>query len=148
MSPGDDAPDGEQVLPNSVDAALEDFGNTEYLHAVLGLADPAFASASRADRREPQQGRERNRPHAVSCVSRINLDYFDPRGVGALRHTLSRMPTAPSERTQIGHPEENLGIPGQISPTDEAVGEAFDFEAVLRDVLKRCDPLQQASLSH
>lgn len=140
MSPGDDAPEGKQVLPGSVDAVPEDFGNTEYLHAVLGLADPAFTSGSRADQGEPQQGRERTRPRAVSCVSYINPDYFDPRGMGALRHSLNRMSRAPSERTQIGRPEEDLELSGQISPTAEAAGEAFDFEAVLRDVLKRCDP--------
>lgn len=128
MSQGND---GERVLPDSVNAMLEDLGNTEYLHAVLGLADPSIAPASRADQRDPQRGRGGNRPRAVSCVSHVNLDYFDPRGVGALRHTLSRMSTAPTERTQIGRPGGPL--------TAEAVGEAFDFEVVLRDVLKRCD---------
>lgn len=130
MSQGNEAQDGERILPDSVNAILEDLGNTEYLHAVLGLADSSIVSASRADQRYAQQARGRSRPRAVSCVSHVDLDYFDPRGVGALRHTLSRMPTAPSQRIQIGHPEE--------SPTAEVVGEAFDFEAVLRDVLKRC----------
>lgn len=135
MSPSDNTQDGEQALPDSVDAALENLGNTDYLHGVLSLADPA----SRADQREPQQGRGRNRPRAVSSTSHTNLAYFDPRGVGALRHTLSRMSAAPSERTQIGGPEETLGTPGQRPATADVAGEAFDLEAVLRDILKRCN---------
>ena len=132
MSHGDKARDSERILPDSVNTMLEDLGNTEYIHAVLGLADPSIASPSRADRGEPQRRQRRNhRPRAVSSISHVDLDYFDPRGVGALRHTLSRMSTAPSERTRLGHPEE--------PSTVEVVGGVFDFEAVLRDVLRRCD---------
>ncbi|KAG8216186.1 ABC-2 type transporter-domain-containing protein [Butyriboletus roseoflavus] len=139
MPSGVEAQDGGQILPDSVNAVLEGWGDTEYLHTLLGLADPTIASTSQADRREPeQQRRGRNRPRAMSSVSHCaNLDYFDPRGVGALRHTLSRMSTAQSMRAQIGRPEDNLGIPGQRLPTAEMGGGAFDFEAVLRDVLKR-----------
>jgi ATP-binding cassette subfamily G (WHITE) protein 2 (SNQ2) len=133
MSQGDD---GAQVS-NSPNTMLEDLGNPEYLHAVLDLADPPIASASQADRREPQEGRGRNRPHAVSCASHINVDYFDPRGVGALRQTLSRMSTAPSDRTQIRRPDEVQAAPSQRPPIAEEAGEAFDFEEVLHDVLRR-----------
>lgn len=126
--------DGAQVPPDSVNTMLEDLGNTEYLHAVLDLADPPVASVSRADRREPQQGRGRSRPPAVSCASHINVDYFDPGGVGALRQTLSRMSTDPSDRTRVQEVRATLG---QGPPIAEDAGEAFDFEAVLQDVLKR-----------
>ncbi|KAF8126758.1 ABC-2 type transporter-domain-containing protein [Boletus edulis] len=128
MSQGDDC---EPALSNSLNAMLEDLGNTEYLHAVLDLADAPTASTSRGAR-EPQQGR--NRPRAVSSCAPINLDYFDPRGVGALRHTLSRMSTAPSDRAW--RLEE---VQGQRPPIDEEADEEFDFEAVLRDILKRRD---------
>lgn len=127
----------DEVISDSINTMLEDLGNTEYLHAVLDLADPPIASASRVDRREPQEGRGRNRPRAVSCASHINVDYFDPRGVGALRQTLSRMSTAPSDRTQIWRPEEVQAAPGQRAPIAEEAGEAFDFEEVLHDVLRR-----------
>lgn len=129
--------DGEQVLPDSVNAMLQDLGNTEYLHAVLNLADAPMASTSRTGQRVPQQGRGRNRPREATCVSHVSVDYFDPRGVGALRHTLSRMSTAPSDQIQISRPEE---VPGQGPPIAEETDEVFDFEAVLRDVLKRCNP--------
>ncbi|KAG6380438.1 hypothetical protein JVT61DRAFT_8577 [Boletus reticuloceps] len=133
MSQGDD---GEPALSNSFNAMLEDLGNTEYLHAVLHLADAPTASTSRGAR-EPQQGRRSNRPRAVSSCAPINLDYFDPQGVGALRHTLSRMSTAPSDRAW--RPEEVQGMQGQRPPIDEEADEEFDFEAVLRDILKRRD---------
>ncbi|KAG9310127.1 ABC-2 type transporter-domain-containing protein [Chiua virens] len=127
----------DSVLPRSVNAMLEDLGNTEHLHGVLDLTEQPGASTSQA-RREPRQGPGpgRNRPRAATSASHVSLDYFDPRGVGALRHTLSRMPTAPTlgERTEIGCPES---IPDQAPPTNEEAGDGdFDFEAVLCDVLK------------
>ena len=132
MSQGEDP----QVVPQSINAMLEDLGNTDYLHAILDLAGPPVASGSRTGQKEPQQGRGTNRPRATTCVSNVNLDYFDPRGVGALRHTLSRMSTAPSDRI-----EEVQRTLGQGPEIVEEVSEAFDFEAVLRDVLKRCAPI-------
>ena len=129
MFQGDEARDGDRVLPHSADAMLDDLGNSEHLHAVVDLVDPTIAPASQADQSDPQQARGPNRPRAGSYVSSVNVDYFDPRGVNELRHTLSRMSTAPSERTQVVGRDELLPV----------VEEAFDFEAVLRDVLKRCD---------
>ena len=141
MPRGVEAQEGGQIPRGSVNAVLEEWGNTEYLHEVLGIADPAIASTSWADQREPdQQARQRNRSRAVSSVSHTNLDYFDPRGVGALRRTLSRMSTARNEAALRGYPEQNLGLPGQAPPTADVADGVFDFEAVLRDMLKRCEP--------
>lgn len=78
--------------------------------------------------KEPQKSQERGSLSTPS-VSRTNLDYFDAQGVGALRLTLSGVSVATGERTQIGHPER--------PPIVEVVEEAFDFEAVLRGILKR-----------
>jgi len=132
MSPGDDS---TQVLSDFVNAMLEDLGSTEYLRAILDLADTPVAFGSWAD--HPQQGQGRNRLRPISGVSHCSIDYFDPRGVGALRHTLTRISTASSDRTQVPRHEDVQGIQGQRSSIAEKAKGAFDFEAVLRDVLKR-----------
>ena len=103
---------------------------TSARRAVVDLVDYAIAPASQANQSDPHQARGINRPSAGSCVSNVNVDYFDPRGVGALRYTLSRISTAaPSERTQVVGPDEPLPV----------VEEAFDIQAVLQVVFKRCD---------
>ena len=96
---------------------------------MVGLVGHTIAPASQANQSDPQQALRRNRPRGGSCVYNANVDYFDPRGVGALRYTLSRMSTAPSERTQVVGPDEPLPV----------VEEAFDIQAVFQGVLKRCD---------
>ncbi|KAI9570995.1 ABC-2 type transporter-domain-containing protein [Boletus coccyginus] len=131
--PQDDA--SAQVFSNSVNITMEDLGSTEYLHAILDLADTPVSRGSWAYR--PQQDRGRNRPRPVSGVSHCSIDYFDPRGVGALRHTLTRISTASSDQTHVPHHEDVQEIPGQRPSISKEAGDAFSFEAVLRDVLKR-----------
>ncbi|KIJ16544.1 hypothetical protein PAXINDRAFT_113734 [Paxillus involutus ATCC 200175] len=95
--PQSESRESEPVLSHVVPSAerLTDLGNTEYINALLDLADPPRGLTGP---KKPRPGR--GRPRAATTASHVNLDHFDPQGVGALRQTLSRISVVPSERSR------------------------------------------------
>jgi ATP-binding cassette subfamily G (WHITE) protein 2 (SNQ2) len=129
--------EGEPVLSHVVPSAerLTDLGNTEYINALLDLADPPRGLTGP---KKPRPGR--GRPRAATTASHVNLDHFDPQGVGALRQTLSRISVVPSERSRNERSQmgANFGEgSSQQSASSDTADESFDFENVLHDILKR-----------
>ncbi|KIJ64910.1 hypothetical protein HYDPIDRAFT_132105 [Hydnomerulius pinastri MD-312] len=80
------------------------------------------------------------RPHehrVSSSTSRVDIGHFDPLGVEELRRTLSKSSGAPSEP---GHSaESSRQTYTKQAGTSDTLEDSFNFEHVLREVLKKPD---------
>lgn len=130
------AREGEGALPDIVPATglAAEISNNAYRNATVPLPPPP-----------PEQSPVERRHRASSSASHVDIDYFDPRGVGALRHTLSKVSVTPSEQVaeQIWNDPVRVGETSGQTSTQQSSGSdtlgegAFDFAKVLGDVLKK-----------
>lgn len=76
----------------------------------------------------PVTGKPKTRPRGNSSVSHVDLEFFDPSGVQALRRTMT---------------QENVDHSRSSSDSSEATlnikdDQPFDFEKTLRHVIRKC----------
>ncbi|KAH7929028.1 hypothetical protein BV22DRAFT_1057873 [Leucogyrophana mollusca] len=87
-----------------------------------------FSPPSEAPPRRPIPRDTVGAPLLSSSACHVDLDYFDPQGVGELRHTISRL------SSQSVQPESQ-----ETTSSETIGGHSYDFEKVLRDVIKKRD---------
>jgi hypothetical protein len=83
------------------------------------------------------------RPRANSSVSRVDLRFFDPDGVGELRRTLTKQGKQEEiERARthgpedVHDPEQGRFLPGSFDETLNSHDEPFDFQKTLDRVIR------------
>lgn len=120
--------DPEQLIQNEEQDAVPELPLGP---SVLGAyGNVAFHNATHSPEHSPQLSHHRPAQLRNNSGSHVDVGFFDPEGVGELRRTLSRVSAAAS--TTAPKPENGIS-----SMSEATLDGSFDFEKVLRDIMRQ-----------